>query len=234
MSLLAVEGLHGGYGGVDIIDGTTVMIGAGEAVVFIGPNGAGKSTLMKAIFGLVQARAGRIVFDGRDIANCPPEEIARRGLCYVPQEQNIFASLTVRENLEIGAFIRDDDIRPDLERVFTIFPPLARKARETAGTLSGGERQMVAIGRALMLRPRLILLDEPTAGLSPLYVDLIFSTLKTIHAQGVALGIVEHNAKQALAFADRGYVFVMGQVRHEGIARNLLDDPEVVMAFLGG
>lgn len=234
MSLLAVEGLHGGYGGVDIIDGATVTIGAGEAVVFIGPNGAGKSTLMKAIFGLVRARAGRIVFDGRDIANCPPEEIARRGLCYVPQEQNIFASLTVRENLEIGAFIRNDDIRPDLERVFTIFPPLARKARETAGTLSGGERQMVAIGRALMLRPKLILLDEPTAGLSPLYVDLIFSTLKAIHAQGVALGIVEHNAKQALAFADRGYVFVMGQARHEGIARNLLDDPEVVMAFLGG
>ncbi|MFO1189655.1 MAG: ABC transporter ATP-binding protein [Alphaproteobacteria bacterium] len=234
MSLLAVENLRGGYGGVDILDGATVRIGLGEAVIFIGPNGAGKSTLMKAVFGLARIRAGRVLFDGDDITNRPPDEIVRRGLCYVPQEHNIFASLTVRENLEIGAFIRSDDIRPDIERVFAIFPPLAAKASRAAETLSGGERQMVAIARALMLRPKLLLLDEPTAGLSPLYVDLIFETLKTIHGQGLALGIVEHNAKKALAFADRGCVLIMGQVRHQGPAQTLLDDPDVVGAFLGG
>ncbi len=234
MSLLAVEDLRGGYGGVDILDGLSARIGPGEAVVFIGPNGAGKSTLMKAIFGLVRIHAGRVLFAGEDITNQPPESIVRHGLCYVPQEHNIFARLSVRENLEIGAYIRTDDIRPDLERVFAIFPPLAAKAGRAAETLSGGERQMVAIGRALMLRPKLLLLDEPTAGLAPLFVDLIFSTLKTIHGQGVALGIVEHNAKQALAFADRGYVLIMGQARHEGAARTLLDDPQVVGAFLGG
>jgi len=234
MTLLSIEQIHGGYGGADILDGTTARIGEGEAVIFIGPNGAGKSTLMKAIFGLARIRSGRILFDGAEVTNRPPEAIVRRGLCYVPQEHNVFGSLTVRENLEIGAYLRADDIRPDLDRVFAIFPPLAAKAARAAETLSGGERQMVAIARALMLQPKLLLLDEPTAGLSPLYVDLIFATLRTIHGQGVALGIVEHNAKQALAFADRGYVLVMGQARHEGRASTLLDDPEVVNAFLGG
>ena len=234
MSLLSLDDVRGGYGDVDILHGVSLEVAAGEIVVIVGPNGAGKSTALKAVFGLVQIRGGRVVFDGRDLTGQRPDQIVRAGISFVPQTENVFPTLTVEENLDMGAYLRDDDIGPQKAKVFELFPPLVEKRRQAAGTLSGGQRQMVAMGRALMLDPKLLLVDEPTAGLSPLFMDQIFEILRAINRTGVAILMVEQNAKQALAIADRGYVLATGQNRHAGTGRELLEDPAVAEMFLGG
>jgi len=234
MSLLEAEGLYGGYGGVDILNGIDMRVEDGEIVVIVGPNGAGKSTAMKAVIGLVKIREGHIRFDGQEITGRRPDEVARLRVCYVPQEKNVFPTLTVNENLEMGAFLRDDDFSSQLDAVYEIFPALVEKRRQPAGSLSGGQRQMVAMGRALMLEPKLLLLDEPTAGLSPLFTDMVFDKVKEINATGVAILIVEQIAKVALALVDRGYVLALGRNRHEDTGANLLANREVAEMFLGG
>jgi len=234
LSLLQVEDAYGGYGGVDILNGVDLQVAAGEIVVVVGPNGAGKSTAMKAVVGLVKIRKGCVRFDGNEITGKRPDEVARLRVCYVPQEKNVFPTLTVHENLEMGAFLRNDDFSAQLEAVYQIFPPLVEKRRQAAGSLSGGQRQMVAMGRALMLEPKLLLLDEPTAGLSPLFTDMIFDKVKEINATGVAILMVEQNAKDALALADRGYVLALGRNRYEDTGANLLANREVAEMFLGG
>lgn len=234
MSLLEAEGLYGGYGGVDILNGIDMRVEDGEIVVIVGPNGAGKSTAMKAVIGLVKIREGHIRFDGQEITGRRPDEVARLRVCYVPQEKNVFPTLTVNENLEMGAFLRDDDFSSQLDAVYEIFPALVEKRRQPAGSLSGGQRQMVAMGRALMLEPKLLLLDEPTAGLSPLFTDMVFDKVKEINATGVTILMVEQNAKDALALADRGYVLALGRNRHEDTGANLLANREVAEMFLGG
>ena len=190
MSLLQVEEVYGGYGGVDILNGVDLRVEDGEIVVIVGPNGAGKSTAMKAVVGLVKVRQGHVRFDGHEVTGKRPDEVAKLRVCYVQQEKNVFPTLTVHENLEMGAFLRDDDYSKQLEAVYDIFPPLVEKRRQPAGSLSGGQRQMVAMGRALMLEPKLLLLDEPTAGLSPLFTDMIFDKVKEINATGVAILMV--------------------------------------------
>jgi branched-chain amino acid transport system ATP-binding protein len=202
-------------------------------VVVIGPNGAGKSTALKSVFGLLNITKGRILLEDRDITGTPPERVVRQGVCYVPQTGNVFVNLSVQENLEMGAYVRRDDWRPRLAEIFAMFPDLAEKRRQAAGSLSGGQRQMVAMGKALMLEPRILLLDEPTAGLSPKYRGEIFQTVKRINASGVPILMVEQNARQALGIADRAYVPVDGENRHEGSGAALLADPEVARMFLG-
>jgi branched-chain amino acid transport system ATP-binding protein len=234
VSLLEAQTIYGGYGGVDILNGIYMCVEDGELVVIVGPNGAGKSTAMKAIVGLVKVRQGHILFDGQEITGRRPDEVARLRVCYVPQEKNVFPTLTVHENLEMGAFLRDDDFSGQLDAVYEMFPALVGKRRQPAGSLSGGQRQMVAMGRALMLEPKLLLLDEPTAGLSPLFTDMVFDKVKEINATGVAILMVEQNAKEALALADRGYVLALGRNRHEDTGANLLANREVAEMFLGG
>jgi branched-chain amino acid transport system ATP-binding protein len=234
LSLLAVTGLRGGYGDVDILHGVSMTVEPGQIVVIVGPNGAGKSTALKAVFGLVRIRGGSIVFADRDLTGRRPDQIVEAGISFVPQTENVFPTLTVEENLDMGAYLRKDDIRPQRERVYELFPPLREKRRQAAGTLSGGQRQMVAMGRALMLDPKLLLVDEPTAGLSPLFMNQIFEILVDINKTGVAIMMVEQNAKQALGIADRAYVLAMGENRHEGTGAELLGDPEVATMFLGG
>jgi branched-chain amino acid transport system ATP-binding protein len=234
VSLLEVRGVYGGYGGVDILNGVDLALNEGQVVVVIGPNGAGKSTLMKAIFGLVRVRAGSIRFADEDSANARPDQLVAKGLSYVPQERNVFPSLTVQENLEMGAYIRSDDYSAELERVFEIFPLLLERRRQPAGQMSGGERQMVALGRALMVRPRLLLLDEPTAGLSPKFIDQIFERILAINALGISVLMVEQNARKALGFAHRGYVLVGGANRYDDTGPNLLANPRIAEMFLGG
>ena len=234
MSLLEAQTIYGGYGGVDILNGIYMCVEDGELVVIVGPNGAGKSTAMKAIIGLVKVRQGHILFDGQEITGRRPDEVARLRVCYVPQEKNVFPTLTVHENLEMGAFLRDDDFSGQLDAVYEMFPALVGKRRQPAGSLSGGQRQMVAMGRALMLEPKLLLLDEPTAGLSPLFTDMVFDKVKEINATGVAILMVEQNAKDALALADRGYVLALGRNRHEDTGANLLANREIAEMFLGG
>ena len=229
-----MQEIVGGYGEADILHGITMQVNAGEIVVIVGPNGAGKSTAMKAVFGLVTIRSGHIMFDGQETTRLRTDQIVKRGLCFVPQTENVFATLSVEENLEMGAFIRNDDIAPQKEKVFDLFPPLKEKRKQPAGTLSGGQRQMVAMGRALMLDPKMLLLDEPTAGLSPLFMDQIFDIVRQVNQLGVAILMVEQNAKQALAVADRGYVLATGSNRHEGTGEALLADKAVAEMFLGG
>jgi branched-chain amino acid transport system ATP-binding protein len=225
----------GGYRiGADILHGIDLALEPGEIVVIVGPNGAGKSTFMKAVFGLIRISGGTIHFDGADITRRQTEAIVRLGICYVPQERNIFPSLTVQENLEMGAFIRTDDWRPQMEKMFELFPRLKERRRQPAGQMSGGERQMVAMGRAMMLEPKLILLDEPTAGLSPKFIDQTFEQVKLINSLGVGVLMVEQNAKQALAIAHRGYVFAAGRNRHTDDAKAMLADKEIAEMFLGG
>ncbi|MFP3921438.1 MAG: ABC transporter ATP-binding protein [Dichotomicrobium sp.] len=234
MSLLSASDIYGGYGGVDILNGVSLHVEPGEIVTIVGPNGAGKSTFVKALAGLVAIRSGRVSFDGRNITGMAPENAARLGISYVPQESNVFAGMTVMENLEMGAFLRSDDYSDQIERVFALFPRLRERRTQPVWQMSGGERQMVAMSRALMLEPKLLMLDEPTAGLSPLYMDQVFEQVKQINALGIGILMVEQNAKQALAVSDRGYVLSMGRNRHEDRAERLLENKEIAEMFLGG
>ena len=234
MPVLSINNLSGGYGEADILHGVSLEINAGEIVVVIGPNGAGKSTAMKAVFGLLRLSGGSVHLAGEEITNMDPAEVVNKGVCYVPQTNNVFPTLTVHENLEMGAYIRKDDFRPRLEEIYKMFPPLAEKKRQAAGELSGGQRQMVAMGKALMLEPTLLMLDEPTAGLSPIYRNEIFQIVRQINDSGVPILMVEQNAKQSLAVASRGYVLVDGQNRTTGKGADLLNDPEIAKMFLGG
>jgi branched-chain amino acid transport system ATP-binding protein len=234
MALFEATNVHGGYGGMNILNGVNMSLEADEIGVIVGPNGAGKSTMLKAIFGLLHVNEGNIQLRGESITNADPVELVKRKMAFVPQEKNIFPSLTVEENLEMGAFIRQDDFQPMLDKVYSFFPPLADKRKQPAGELSGGQRQMVAMGRALMTEPSLILLDEPTAGLSPLYMSEIFERIISINKAGVGVLMVEQHAKQALKIAHKGFVLVAGQNRFTDTGQNLINDPEVAKAFLGG
>ena len=235
-ALLRAEGLTAGYGKMAILHDVTLEVRAGELVSVIGPNGAGKSTSFKTIVGFLRPSSGRVRFDGADITGLSPDQVLVRGLAYVPQGRIVFPQMTVLENLEMGAYIERDArrIREALEQVYGLFPVLAERRAQKAGTMSGGEQQMVAIGRALMTRPKLILLDEPSLGLSPKFVTLIFDTLTEMKRAGFTLMVVEQNAARALAAADRGYVLELGRNRFEGTGRALLDDPEVKRLYLGG
>ena len=232
--LLSMEAVTGGYGDADILHALSLEVRRGEIVVIVGPNGAGKSTAMKAVFGLLRVRRGHIWFNGNAITGWSPDRIVRHGICYVPQVDNVFRDMSVHENLEMGAFLRREGLSAAFDRVYGLFPDLKAKRREPAGRLSGGQRQMVAMGRALMLDPKLLLLDEPTAGLSPKYMDLIFDIVRDVRDSGVAILLVEQHAKQALAIADRGYVLATGRNRRDGAAAALLADPEIARLFLGG
>ncbi|MFD2189504.1 ABC transporter ATP-binding protein [Pistricoccus aurantiacus] len=233
-TLLEARDLYGGYGGADILKGANLRVEADEIVVIVGPNGAGKSTAMKAIFGLLRLRKGTVTYQGEDITNAKPEQMVRRGIAYVPQEHNVFPSLSVQENLEMGAYLMKGDLRPRFDKVYSLFPRLAERKRQAAGLMSGGERQMVAMGRAMMIDPKLLMLDEPTAGLSPKLIDETFERIRDINAEGIGVLMVEQNAKQALAIASRGYVLATGANRHEDTGANLLANPEVAEMFLGG
>ena len=234
--LLSAEHITAGYGRIDILHDVGLAVRPGEIVSVIGPNGAGKSTTFKTIVGLLRRRVGRVVFDGEDITGLRTDLVLRRGLAYVPQGRIVFPQMTVRENLEMGGFIERDRARlaAALERVFTLFPVLHERRRQKAGTMSGGEQQMVAMGRALMTEPKLILLDEPSLGLSPKFVTLIFDKLVAMKATGYTLMLVEQNATRALAIADRAYVLELGKNRFEGPGPQLLADPEVKRLYLGG
>jgi len=232
--LLDIQNLYSGYRGVDILKGIHLQVKQGQIVVIIGPNGAGKSTVLKSLFGLATIRAGKVQFQGSDITRLAAEQLVRRGICFVPQTNNVFPSLSVQENLEMGAFTRQDNYASQLERVYELFPPLKEKRRQAAGSLSGGQRQMVAMGRALMVEPQLLLLDEPTAGLSPLFIEQTFALLRDINRLGISILMVEQNAKQALSMADWGYVLSTGENRFEDTGPNLLTNPEVLELFLGG
>ena len=234
MSLLAASDIYGGYGGVDILNGVSLRVEPGEIVTIVGPNGAGKSTFIKALAGLVTIRVGEVRFDGQDITGIAPEQAARIGISYVPQERNVFTSMSVMENLEMGAFLRTDDYSGQLEKIFTLFPRLRERRSQPVWQMSGGERQMVAMGRALMLEPKLLILDEPTAGLSPLFMDQVFAQVKEINSLGIGILMVEQNAKQALAVSDRGYVLAMGRNRYEDRADQMLQNREIAEMFLGG
>lgn len=234
VALLDATGLVGGYGGMDILNGVDLSVDAGEIVVIIGANGAGKSTAMKALFGLVTLRAGQVSFDGADVFGKLPNHLVARGMGFVPQERNVFRNLTVRENLEMGAFLKPQAMARVMEQVFALFPVLKEKAKQPSGELSGGQRQMVAVGRALMTEPKLLLLDEPTAGLSPLVMEQIFERIVAVNRAGIGILLVEQNARQALAIAHRGYVLATGRNRFSGTAEALLGNPDIGRSFLGG
>jgi branched-chain amino acid transport system ATP-binding protein len=234
VSLLSIETLVAGYGAVDILNGIDLSVDPGRIAVVVGPNGAGKSTALKAIFGLAQIRSGRVLFEGDDVTHLEADKLVARGIAYVPQERNVFRSLSVRENLEMGAFLVPRDIARRIGAVMELFPPLREKLKQPAGELSGGQRQMVAMGRALMLEPRLLMLDEPTAGLSPLYMDQIFDRIVAINRSGVGVLLVEQNAKQALGIGHIGYVLATGRNRFTDTTDKLLANREVAESFLGG
>ena len=235
MSLLAATGIVAGYGAQDeILKGVDLGVGKGEIVAIIGPNRAGKSTLLKAIAGLLRPKAGSITLDGRDITNELPREISRLGLAYVPQEMNVFPTMSVRENLEIGGYTDPRRAARRMDGVFARFPVLAEKWRHAARTLSGGERQMLAMAMALMVEPAVLLLDEPSAGLSPLAAERLFDAIAQINRDGVAIAMVEQNANEALAIADRAYILVDGRNSRTGDAKALAADPEIRSLFLGG
>ena len=235
-TLLRVEVLVAGYGKMPILQGVSLLVSHGELVGVIGPNGAGKSTVFKTIVGFLRPTEGRVIFDGKEIMGLRPDQVLRRGLAYVPQGRVVFPQMTVLENLEMGAYIEPDAnrIRQALEQVYALFPILAERRQQKAGTLSGGEQQMVAIGRALMTRPKLILLDEPSLGLAPRFVSVIFDKLVEMKRAGYTLMVVEQNAARALAVADRAYALELGQNRFEGSGQELLADPEVKRLYLGG
>jgi len=236
MALLEIENVHTYYGNIHALKGVSLVEEEGEIVTLIGANGAGKSTLLKTISGLLRPRQGQVRLAGEDLSHYKPHEIVIKGVVQVPEGRRMFAQLTVLENLEMGAFTRSDGagIRADLERVFTLFPRLKERWHQVAGTLSGGEQQMLAIGRGLMARPRVLLLDEPSMGLAPILVEEIFGIIQEINAQGVSILLVEQNALMALSVAHRGYVLETGRIVLQGSARELLHDPMVVEAYLGG
>lgn len=231
--VLELEGVDAGYGETRILHGVSLHVDEGEIVVIIGPNGAGKSTAMKAVFGMLDISAGAIRLTGEDITNMAPQEVVRHGVAYVPQVGNVFVSLSVEENLEMGAYVLKEDAGPRIEEIYRLFPPLREKRRQMAGALSGGQRQMVAMGRALMLHPKILLLDEPTAGLSPKYRGEILQMIRRINDAGATILMVEQNARQALEIASRGYVLVDGENRYSGTGRELAEDREVARTFLG-
>jgi branched-chain amino acid transport system ATP-binding protein len=235
-TLLRAEALTAGYGKMAILHDVTFIVTPGELVAVIGPNGAGKSTAFKVIVGFLKPTEGRVLFDGDDITGLRPDQVLRRGLAYVPQGRVVFPQMTVLENLEMGAYIERDSrkIRDSLDRVYALFPVLGERRQQKAGTMSGGEQQMVAIGRALMTHPKLVLLDEPSLGLSPKYVALIFEKLVEMKKSGYTLMVVEQNAAKALSVADRGYVLELGRNRFDGSGQTLLTDPEVKRLYLGG
>lgn len=232
--ILEVNNVHAGYvQGLDILQGANMRVYPGELVAIIGPNGAGKSTLAKTVFGLLTTHTGTINFNGQEIAGLKSDQIVQRGMCYVPQIANVFPSLSVEENLEMGAFVRDVALQPLKEEIYTRFPRLAERRKQRAGTLSGGERQMLAMGKALMLKPTLLLLDEPSAALSPILVNNVFEQIRQINQDGTAIVLVEQNARKALEMADRGYVLEAGRDRFEGTGKDLLNNPKVGELYLG-
>jgi branched-chain amino acid transport system ATP-binding protein len=234
-AFLVGEGMIGGYGkGPNILNGCTIAAERGQIAVIVGPNGAGKSTAMKAVFGMLDLRQGSVRLGGEDITQLTPQARVAKGMAFVPQTKNIFTSMTVEENLEMGAFLRRDDISSTLEQVFALFPILKEKRRQPAGELSGGQRQQVAVGRALMTQPSVLMLDEPTAGVSPIVMDELFDRIIEVARQGITILMVEQNARQALEIADKGYVLVQGANAFTGTGKELLADPQVRKSFLGG
>ncbi len=234
MAILEANNIKAGYGETEILHGVYIKVNKGEIVSIIGPNGAGKSTLIKTIFGILKPTKGKIILDDQDITGLNPDKIVRAGMCYVPQTENVFPSLTVEENLEMGAFIRNDDCRDRIKEIYEIFPDLKQKRRQRVGKLSGGQSQMVAMGRALMLDPKVLLLDEPSASLAPNLVEMIFEKIVEINKSGVAILIVEQNARVALKLSDRGYILAMGRNRFEDTGEALLNNEEVGKLYLGG
>ena len=234
MSYLVADELRGGYGGADILNGCSLSVDKGQVAVIVGPNGAGKSTAMKALLGLLNLREGSVTLGGKDITHMSPQDRVGQGIAFVPQTHNVFAGMTVEENLEMGAFLRTDDFTSTMEQVYELFPILKQKRRQNAGELSGGQRQQVAVGRAMMTQPSVLMLDEPTAGVSPIVMDELFDRILEVKQQGIAVLMVEQNAAQALNIADKGYVLVTGSNKHTGSGDELLADPVVRRTFLGG
>jgi branched-chain amino acid transport system ATP-binding protein len=228
------ETMTGGYGSANILHDCTIAVEKGQIAVIVGPNGAGKSTAMKAVFGMLKLRGGRVLLDGEDITALTPQARVAKGMAFVPQTQNIFTTMTVQENLEMGAFLRRDDINKTMEQIYHLFPILRDKRYQAAGELSGGQRQQVAVGRALMTQPKVLMLDEPTAGVSPIVMDDLFDRIIEVARMGISILMVEQNARQALTIADKGYVMVQGANRFTDTGAALMADPEVRRSFLGG
>ena len=234
MSFFVGEKMTGGYGGPDIITSCTVNVDRGEIVAILGPNGAGKSTAMKAMLGLLNLKSGKVVIDGKDISKLTPQDRVKEGIAFVPQTRNVFTGLSVQENLEMGAYLREERFEEIIDEIYELFPILKEKKSQLVGELSGGQRQQVALGRALMIKPSVLMLDEPTAGVSPIVMDELFDHILKVKKTNVAIIMVEQNAKQALSIADRGYVLVTGENKFSGTGKELLNDPEVRRSFLGG
>lgn len=234
MSYLIGQNMTGGYGGADILFDCTIGVEKGEIAVVVGPNGAGKSTAMKALLGMLNLREGQVLLNGKDITKLSPQDRVAEGMAFVPQTNNVFAGMTVEENLEMGAFLRRDDIQVTIDEIYDLFPILGDKRAQLAGELSGGQRQQVAVGRAMMTKPSVLMLDEPTAGVSPIVMDELFDRIIEIKRSGIAVLMVEQNARQALNIADKGYVLVTGENRYTDTGAVLLADPDVRKSFLGG
>ena len=234
MDFFVGEKMTGGYGGPDIINSCTVSVNKGEIVAILGPNGAGKSTAMKALLGFLNLKSGKVIIDGKDISKLTPQDRVKEGIAFVPQTRNVFTGLSVQENLEMGAYLREERFEEIIEEIYELFPILKEKKSQLVGELSGGQRQQVALGRALMIKPSVLMLDEPTAGVSPIVMDELFDHILKVKKTNVAILMVEQNAKQALSIADRGYVLVTGENKFSGTGEELLNDPEVRRSFLGG